>query len=168
MSTGQMLLSLCAMMLLSLVVLRQTGDSLETSDTILQTKVEIMAASEASSMLERISSLAFDQHTKDSTFTGKLSQLTPPSALGPDGGEDSTHKYNDADDYNGFVTVDSTALGEFTIHCKVTYADAANPDVDYVANPTWHKKVTVTVWGPRPAMTDSMQCSTIVSYWYFH
>ncbi len=163
-----MLLSLAAMMLLSLVVLRQTGDSLETSDTILQTKVEIMAVSEASSMLERISSLAFDQHTKDSTFTGKLSQLTLPALLGPEGGEDSTQKFNDADDFNGYETVDSTALGEFRIRCRVTYADATNPDADYVVSPTWHKKVTVTVWGPRPAMTDSMQYSTIVSYWYFH
>ncbi len=166
MSTGQMLLSLVAMMLLSLVVLRQTGDTLETSDTVLASKLEIMAVSESSSMLEKISALAFDQHTKDSTFTGKVWQLTSPSLLGPDAGEDSVYKYNDIDDYNGYQAVDSTALGDFAIRCKVEYIDPANPDAPYGAQ-SWHKKITVVVHGPAPAMTDSVQCSTIISYWFF-
>jgi hypothetical protein len=168
MSTGQMMLSLGAMMLLSLVVLRQTGDSLETSDAILGSKIEIMAASEASSMLERISALSFDQHTRDSTFTGNLSQLTPPGALGPEPGEDSLYKFNDIDDFNAYSTVDSTMLGDFSISCKVGYADPSNPDADNISYPTWHKKVTVVVHGPSTAMKDSIQFSTIVSYWYFH
>jgi hypothetical protein len=168
MSTGQMMLSLGAMMLLSLVVLRQTGDSLETSDAILGSKIEIMAASEASSMLERVSALSFDQHTKDSTFTGKLSELTPPGTLGPETGEDSVYKFNDIDDFNGYSTVDSTMLGDFRISCVVGYADPSNPDADNISYPTWHKKVTVIVHGPAPAMKDSIQFSTIVSYWYFH
>ncbi len=166
MNTGQMLLSLAAMMLLSLVVLRQTGDTLETSDTVLASKLEIMAVSEASSMLEKISALAFDQHTRDSTFTGKVWQLTLPSLLGPDSTEDSVQKFNDIDDYNNYSVVDTTALGDFSIGCSVCYVDPANPDVAYGAQ-TWHKKVTVTVHGPAPAMTDSVQCSEIISYWFF-
>lgn len=165
MSTGQMMLSVAAMMLLSMVVLRQAGDSLGTSDTVLHSKLQIMAVSEASSMIEKISALAFDQHTKDSTFTGKVWQLTP-LPLGPEPGEDSAHKYNDIDDYNGYVTVDSTALGDFSIRCSVVYVDPANPDVA-ASSQTWHKKVTVVVHGPSPAMTDSVQCSSIISYWFF-
>jgi hypothetical protein len=166
MSTGQMLLTLIAMMLLSLIVLRQTGDTLETSDTVLQSKLEIMAVSEASSMIEKISALAFDQHTKDSSFTGQVWQLTPPSSLGPEAGEDSVQKFNDIDDYNGYAAVDSTALGDFTTRCTVQYVDPSNPDAVFGAQ-SWHKKITVTVFGPRPAMPDSVQCSTIISYWFF-
>jgi len=168
MSTGQMILSLGAMMPLSFVVLRQAGDSLETSDSVLESKIDIMAASEASSMLERVSALAFDQHTKDSTFTGTLAQLTPAAGLGPDLNEDSVYKFNDVDDFNGYATVDSTMLGEFNISCRVSYADPTNPDDDGISYPTWHKKITVIVHGPAPAMRDSVQYSTIVSYWYFH
>ena len=165
MSTGQMMLSVAAMMLLSMVVLRQAGDSLGTSDTVLHSKLQIMAVSEASSMIEKISALSFDQHTKDSTFTGKLSQLTP-SPLGPEVGEDSVQKYNDVDDYNGFVTSDTPALGDFTIRCSVAYVDPSNPDVISSVQ-TWHKRISVVVHGPYPAMTDSVQCSTIISYWFF-
>jgi len=165
MNTGQMMLSVAAMMLLSLVVLRQAGDSLGTSDTVLHSKLEIMAVSEASSMIEKISALAFDQHTKDSTFTGKVYQLTP-SPLGPEAGEDSVQKYNDIDDYNGYSTVDSTALGEFTISCSVVYVDPSDPD-GMSTTQTWHKKVSVVVHGPFPAMTDSVQVSTVISYWSF-
>jgi len=166
MNTGQMMLSLIAMMLLSVVVLRQTGDTLETSDAVLASKLEIMAVSEASSTLEKISQLAFDQHTKDSTFTGKVWQLTSPALLGPDAGEDSVQKFNDIDDFNNYAFVDTTALGNFSITCKVVYVDAANLDAQYGAQ-TWHKKVTVIVHGPSPAMTDSVQCSQVISYWFF-
>jgi len=165
MNTGQMMLSVAAMMLLSMVVLRQTGDSLGTSDTVLHSKLQIMAVSEASSMIEKISALAFDQHSRDSTFSGKVWQLTPPP-LGPEAGEDSVQKYNDIDDYNGYVTVDSTALGDFTIGCSVVYVDPSNPD-GVSSTQTWHKKVSVVVHGPSPAMSDSVQVSTIISYWFF-
>ena len=167
MNTGQLLLSLGAIMLLSLVVLRQNGDYLGTGDSLLESKLGIMAVSEAASTMEQVSRLAFDEHSKDSTFTGLLSDLTPPGALGPDAGEDSVQKFNDIDDYNGYTRFDQTDVGDFQIRCRVAYIDPSSPDVDYTAGPTWHKKVTVTVFGPQPALKDSIQYSTILSYWSF-
>jgi len=52
------------------------------------------------------------------------------SVIGPDPGEDSSDKYNDVDDYNGYEE-NLTSFGEVTLKVKVKYID---DNADYSSN----------------------------------
>lgn len=162
MNTGQSLLSIGAMMLLSILLLR-VNDNFTTTDTVLQdSKLGILATSIATSQIEEISRLAFDECT-DSNSTNNLADLTPAASLGPEAGETYPY-YDDIDDYNGFTKTDTSMTAVFNIACKVEYVSSASPDAAS-AVPTWNKKITIMVTSP--SMTDTIRASTIYSYWYF-
>ena len=162
MNTGQSLLSIGAMMLLSILVLRVNNNFTDTSTVLQDSKLGILATSIATSQIEEISRLAFDECT-DSNSTSSLSSLTPPGSLGPEPGE-TYPNYNDVDDYNGFTKTDTSMTAVFHISCSVVYVSDTNPDVAS-AVPTWNKKITITV--SSPSMLDTIRTSTIYSYWYF-
>ena len=162
MNTGQSLLSIGAMMLLSILVLRVNNTFTNTSTVLQDSKLGILATSIATSQIEEISRLAFDECT-DSNSTNSLSSLTPPASLGPEPGE-TYPNYNDVDDYNGFTKTDTSMTAVFNISCSVVYVSDTNPDVASSV-PTWNKKITITVTSP--SLIDTIRASTIYSYWYF-
>ncbi len=150
------------MMLLSILVLRVNNTFTNTSTVLQDSKLGILATSIATSQIEEISRLAFDECT-DSNSTNSLSSLTPPASLGPEPGE-TYPNYNDVDDYNGFTKTDTSMTAVFNISCSVVYVSDTNPDVASSV-PTWNKKITITVTSP--SLIDTIRASTIYSYWYF-
>ena len=162
MNTGQSLMSIGAMMLLSILVLRVNNSFSNTSTVLQNSKLGILATSIATSQIEEISRLAFDECT-DSNSTNSLTALTPAGSLGPETGEVYPN-YNDIDDYNGFSKTDTSMTAVFKVYCKVEYVSDTSPDVAS-AVPTWNKKISITVTSP--SMTDTVKMSTIYSYWYF-
>jgi len=164
MNTGQMMLSLGAMILLSFLILRVNGSQLTTQDTMQNTKFGILAVSLASSVLESASEKAYDEKSAGN-FVSKLSKLTDENKFGTDGGEDpdSISTFDDFDDFDGYTVADSSLPSAvFNINCKVQYVD---PDVGgfVTSNKTWHKMLTVTV--SSPSMMDTIKMSKVFSYW---
>ena len=162
MNLGQSLLSIGALILLSILVLRVNNSFANTSTVLQNSKLGILATSVATSQIEEISRLAFDECT-DSNSTNSLSSLTPAGSLGPETGEVYPN-FNDIDDYNGYTKTDTSMTAVFNISCKVEYVTDTNPNVAS-AVPTWNKKITITV--SSPSMIDTIRASTIYSYWYF-
>lgn len=169
MNTGQMMITLGALALLSLVVLRVNNGFLNTSSVLLDSKLGVLATSVATSMIEEATGKAFDENT-DSTSVTSLSDLTLPSQLKPESGE-SYPDFDDIDDYNGFKKVDNTMpAAEFHINCTVSYVK--DTDLDKAASTrTWHKKITVHVSSPsmlgQDEVPDTLTMSAVYSYWYF-
>lgn len=160
MNTGQMLLTVAAMMLLSVVVLRVNNNFLSTSSTLLDTKFGVLATSIATSMIEEASGKPFDLATVDNSVTS-LSYL---STCGPAYGEIYPN-FNDFDDFNGLVKIDSTMPSAiFKVECEVGYITPSNPN-NIVGYKTWHKKMTVQVTSP--SMEDTVRMSTVYSYFYY-
>jgi hypothetical protein len=162
MNTGQMMLAVGAMILLSLVVLRVNNNYLSTDTVMMESKFGVLATSLAQSLIEEASGKAFDEHTKgvailDSTL------LTPPALLKNEG--EVYPDYDDFDDYNGFQKdVTNLPSAIFHIECKVNYVNAETPDI--VENHvTWNKKISVTV--SSPSSKDTVKLYSIFSYWYF-
>jgi MSHA pilin protein MshD len=155
MNTGQSLLSLGAMTLVALIVLQVNTGFVMTSSTLLDNKLNILAISLASSIIEEASGKAFDANTIiDAASTS--SDLTYPSSLGPGAGE-TYPNFNDFDDYNGFtITNNHLSSAEFIITSKVNYINSNNPDQS-VSVPTWHKKITVYVTSPSMLNADGSQ-----------
>jgi hypothetical protein len=166
MNTGQMLLALGAMILLSTTVLR-VNNTFFTTDTVLdETKFNFLATSLGSSIIQEAKSKSFDKAT-DSASVSDVKFLTSAGDLGPDGGEKGKKKsvFNDFDDFNGYQDIDSTMpSAPFWYSCKVVYVDENQPDAPS-SSKTWNKMITVTITSPY--MSDVVKISAVYSYWFF-
>ena len=164
MNTGQMLITIGALMLLSVVILRVNTNFLGTSVLMMETKQGILAVSLGTSILEDATGKAFDQNTDTAAVTS-VSQL---STLGPEFGEDHVTKFNDFDDYDGYVVVDSTLpSAHFVAICSVDYVADGNPE-SVSASKTWNKRLTVRVTTDETgSLQDTVILSTVYSYFYF-
>ena len=163
MNTGQMMITLAAMMLLSLVILRVNNGFLSTNTVLMETKFGVLGVSLATSVIEEATGLAFDENTNGAT----VSSVGDLSTLGPDGEvyKDNVNPFDDFDDYEGLVYIDSTMpSARFRIACSVVYVNPAFPD-SFSGTKTWHKKLTVMV--TTASSQDTIEMSTIFRYFYF-
>lgn len=160
MNTGQMLITIGAMVLLGLVVLRVSSGFLTTNTVMLETKFDVLAVSLATSVIEEATGKAFDENT-DTSSVDLVSLL---STIGNDG--ETYPDFNDFDDYHGFTKIDSTMPSAiFSLECEVGYIDPSNPELLKSTPKTWHKRLNVKVTSP--SMTDTIKLSTIYSYFYY-
>ena len=174
MGTGQMMFSIAAILLLSLVALMANDNFLTTGDTLDQNRQAIMAVSLATSMIDRITGrdYVFDDSLLSrkppvhwGTPSDDVPQLTQPPLV-PSADETSPQFFSDVGDFNGYTRIDSTEIGVFTTICEVSYADPDHPDV-VMNTPSEVKRITVTVVPLRTGGTlppDSVRLTTLVSY----
>ena len=175
MNTGQMLITIGAIILLSVIILRTNTTVLSTNTVMVNSKVEVLAVSLATSFMEEATSKKFDEAVV-SNAVHSPSQLS--DVLGPDYHEWYPF-FDDIDDYNYFkdsVKIDRIEIGtndtlEFETHARVEYVSDSNPDVAS-GSKTFNKKLTVMVTSPgmydeQTNQQDTLTMSTIFSYWYF-
>jgi hypothetical protein len=178
MNTGQSLMSIGALLLLSITVLRINNSILYSDEVMNGSKYAMMANSIATSLLEKASrtradgqSMHFDENTILNQLTDST-QLTPPNSLTTETGEVTEDQYDDIDDYNGYTQQD-VYYGSVTFYsrCEVCYVMPNNPD-GKLNNFSWHKKLSVSVtWRqnnePIGFAPDTIKQSTIYSYWWY-
>ncbi|NWF51017.1 MAG: hypothetical protein HXY49_10810 [Ignavibacteriaceae bacterium] len=139
----QTLLSMGALIILSLASLRFNSVFLETSTTEVENKVYMTAFSLADDLIEEIKQKAFDANTINFP-TNNPAGLTPAGSLGP-GWWEIYPNYNDIDDYNYFKkTVSAPHAENYTVYSRVYYVTATNPN-QISTTQTFYKKVVVTV-----------------------
>ena len=163
MNTGQMMLTIGALILLSTLMLKINSSNLQTDSVRAEAQYGVLATSIITSIMEKAKSLAFDATTDTNTVTS-TNQLTPALELGPGNGE-TYDTFNDFDDFNGYTKVDSTMPSAvFDISCEVFYIHPINLK-EKSNTRTWHKRIDIHV--SSAFMQDSITQSTIYSYWYF-
>lgn len=158
-------MTLGAMMLLSVIMLRVNTANLTNEAIRDDAQYGVLANSIATSIIEEAQSKAFDEKT-DTTNVTALTQLS--SVLGPESGETES-TFDDFDDYNGFTKRDTSMPSTvFDVSCQVVYVTPDNIKGS-TSNRTWNKKIVVTI--NRPVSADSstlvLRTSSIFSYWYF-
>lgn len=168
MNTGQMMITLGALALLSLVVLRMNNGFLNTGGILLDSKLGVLATSVATSMIEEATGKAFDETTVSNTVSS-LATLSSPSSLKPD--SESLADFDDIDDYNGFHKIDNTMpAAEFSVDCEVYYVTDTDLETKSTAR-TWHKRIDVYVASKsmygHDEIPDTVVMSAVYSYWYF-
>ncbi len=160
MSTGQMMITLGAMFLLSLVVLRVTNGFLNTNSVLMESKFGVLGVSLATSVIEEAMGMAFDENTADSGTAYVLSDL---SAIGND--SELNSDFDDFDDFDNYSeTISNMPSAKFNVFCRVGYINPNTPEV-YSASKTWHKKLTVQI--TTPSSNDTIEMSTVYSYFYY-
>ena len=168
MNTGQTMLTMGAMMLLSFLVLRFNSIHLTSAQASYNSKFGIVATSLANSLIEEAKDKAYDEVALDSTVT-ITSANNFSTTLGKDAGE-AYPDFDDFDDYNNLYHLDSLSLRNpqtgaptsFEIRSIVEYVNDVTPDVKSGIK-TYHKKMTVSVFSS--AMMDTVKLSTVFSFW---
>ena len=172
MTTGQILLVLGALMLLSLINVAVKSTLVGNTETMLDAEAALNAVSIAQSMMDEIMSRSYDEASVSATVDSATS-FTLPYFLGPTASEDgkvplpdtsyrSASYYNDVDDYNNYErTVISPRMGLFSVVDTVYYVSESNPNLTSSVQ-TYFKKIVVTV--SHKSMTSPIQLSDIVVY----
>jgi MSHA pilin protein MshD len=164
MGTGQMMITIAAMMLLSTILLRINATFLSTSTTLYETKYDVLAVSLGTSIIENATSKAFDE----ATVINPVSSVTELSSILRAETGEVYPNFDDVDDFNNYYMTtanDTTFLSAvFNVVCKVNYVNANNPQ-QISSSRTWHKRIDVQVTSP--SMQDTIRLSSVVSYWYF-
>jgi len=164
MNTGQMLMTLGGLVILTYVFLNINRGFSHSNDVLMNTKLSVLAVSLGTSIIEEASSQSFDEASIE-TGIYDIGAFTLPAALGPESGEVRA-TFDDFDDFDGLMIQDTTTIQDlpFNIECNVTYVVAGDPE--QVSNgTTWHKKLTVGV--SSIYMTDTISVSSVQSYFFF-
>jgi len=179
MGTGQMMLTIGAMMLLSILILRVNSTSVVSQGTIIDSKMGIVSLTVANTYVDYAKRQVFDKAVFDSTISiVSVGDLTAPGSLGPEAGEVYPN-FNDFDDLNlwdpaigrNIVITDTTTLqsstvpGLFTpvyITSRVYYVNESNLELR-VNNRTWFKRIDVYVW--TDTSTDTLKYSSLSTIW---
>jgi len=160
MNTGQMMMTLGAMILLSVVILRVTSNFLHTDVLLMESKFGVLGVSLATSVMEEAKGKSFD----DQSDSGSVLALTDLTTIGPEAGEEYPF-FDDFDDYDGFEMIDSSMPSAiFKINCIVDFVKPEDLD-GMSTQKTWHKKMTVMV--TTNSSPDTIRLETIYSYFYY-
>lgn len=159
MNLGQSLFAIGALTILSLSILRINNNILSTDETVMDSKVGILATSIGTSLIEEASKLAFDDKTKTDPVNS-LTLLTPALSLG----QETPGVFDDFDDFNNYIQHDTIYTIPFHTQCSISYVNPSNPNLASTSI-TWHKKLTVKI--SSDFSKDTLELSTIYSYWYF-
>ncbi len=172
MGLGQTMMTVLAVGMLGTVMLTVNTNTQDNNNAVQMSQYRIMAASLATSTIQRATGLAFDQNSVNSNITS-TSGLTAAGALGVETGETDTleNTFNDFDDYNKFhklVKGDSVFFrsADFYVSSKVDYVQITGNAIVTSSSPTYTKRIVVYVSSPYMG-TDTITASTLYSYWYF-
>jgi hypothetical protein len=189
MGTGEMIITIGAIILLGNIIMTTNRGIGESSQTLLLTSYGIDAISLATSIIQNAEKLDFDEKTKDSVQINSPTQLTTYDSLGYDSGTDSTVGPDDVDDYNGpdtgsvtnryRIEYDTLATGVYAVKTQVHYVSLASMET-YVKTQTYYKRLDIWVWNkdetnpmtinPKTGIgtPDTLaRMATILSYWVF-
>lgn len=188
MNTGQMIITMAAMILLSTVILSVNQNALTTTSSMVENKYQILGVSLGTALLEEAFGKAFDANTSVDPTSGNAkrvsntSELTKYNALGPSANERRRQSFNDFDDYNNYVDSTSTTSIDsmvsmgidvnlstiFKVESKVYYVDpSASVLLNKVNKNTWHKRMDVFVTSKYLNNgLDTIKLSKVYSYFY--
>ena len=101
--------------------------------------------------------------------------LTAADLLGPDAGETTSSLFNDIDDYNNYVKIDTvTNSAIFKTRGKVEYLSVVDSTMSATTTRTWNKLLTVYItsdylvdYSVKPPRPDTLKFQSVFSYWYF-
>jgi len=174
MSTNHTMLTIGAFTILMTILQNFYGLLGTTGGDITDAQDMILATTLATSYLESAQGLAFDSITDTTNLAlSSPASLTSPSQLGPEGAdEDSIHKFNDFDDFDGFTVERAAGSTErrYRTTFRVQYVDPANANTVSSAR-TFVKRIDMTSWRsyPPPSGTtlDTLRMSIVMGYFHF-
>jgi len=173
MTTGQSIFSIAALVLLSTFLTNFYDLTGNVGSDISSGQDGILLTSLATSYIQIAQDLAFDEASDSMHVTGAtLSDLTAPSLLGREAGEDSLQAFDDIDDFKGFV-LDREVGGSgrtYRTLFDVVYVDPSNLAGSSSLR-TFCKRLDMKMWRIAPvagsAQVDTLRMSYVMGYYHF-
>jgi hypothetical protein len=173
MTTGQTLLSMGALVLLTTIMLNFYRIFGANWDTIDSSQLGIDATTIATSYFEIAHGLAFDHAVLDtSVIVTSASDLTPVGSLGRESGKNSPADFTDFDDFHEYTDIITvTGFGTYNATFDVYYVDPSDVTVP-AGNRTYAKRMDLRVWRVDPpplpgAGIDTVRMWTVMAYFSF-
>lgn len=163
MSTGQTLLSIGVLVVVTIMVINAHRWIIESETNKLQGMALIEAADISEELISEVLAKKFDEYEVTTSYQS-TSAFTSVSALGPESGETfilpdtlpyrSRARYDDFDDYNNYQrTVNTELIRGYTVSCRVYYATNTAPNTPQTSKQyvkTIEVSVTHPAYIPRP------------------
>jgi len=166
MGKGETLVTMGAMVMLSVTAINVNNSFTENSEYFNETRHTLETIALANSIIEEASQLPFDEQSWDSTIVEKVAtDFTDVGDLGTDFGESSYATFDDFDDFNNFAVAETTMQNIYQINCEVNYIHPSYPDSS-ISTRSLYKKLTVSV--RNPVNNDSLVLSYVHGFWYFN
>lgn len=165
MNTGQMMIGIFALGLVSFTILNFNKGSISTQDALIYNKEFIVATTIAQSMLDEINGKAYDEVIVNGTSI--LSSNNFSANLQADPSENYPN-FDDIDDYNNFTRTDEIPeMGTFNIMVEVNYM---TDDFVPTSVRTYNKNVIVKITSPTlvnffTQEEDTLVLTSLYSQW---
>lgn len=178
MGTGQTLITLGAMVLLSFVVMN-LNRHLSTNDiSLAQNRYRLEALSLLTSYIEQTSQYFFDEASTDTSSEKNLSDFATPGNLGFDSNDNG--EIDDFDDFNNYAIIDTGRSGvRYHIAFEVDYVKLQGNQILTSSSREYHKRMKISVtddysdpllyrWQGGQKIKDTLRVSFVQSYWFYN
>ncbi|MDZ7262129.1 MAG: hypothetical protein ONB05_08500 [candidate division KSB1 bacterium] len=178
MSTGQTLITLGALMLLSLTIFNVNKTLTHCDISLAQNRYRLEALSLLTSYIEQAALFFFYELSTDTSSEKNLQDFTLPDALGL---ETNDHGIlDDFDDFNGYVKVDTGRSGVvYRDSFHVEYVKLQGSSIIASGNREYHKRMTIFItdaYDPPllfkylngQKVRDTLKVSFVHSYWFYN
>lgn len=178
MGTGQSMLTLGAMMLLTMIILNFNRMMNHIDQSLDFNRFHLEALSIMTSHVEQLSQHFFDEVSTDTTSEKELSDFASPYQLGFELNDSSI--VDDIDDLNGYTVVDTGISGVvYNVNYAVDYVTLQNNLITHSNNRQYNKRIAIGVsdaYDPPLIYTvqndslirDTLKISVVVSYWFYN
>jgi len=179
MNTGQSLLTLGALMLITITILNFNKTMNNIDSNLDYNRFRLEALSVLTSHIEQASQYFFDEASTDTTSEKSLSDFTGVNFLGFEANDSSY--VDDIDDLNGSVVSDTGRSGVvYNVGYAVDYVDLdSGGDIVHSNQKEYHKRIRISVYdtyNPPLIYTevngakvrDTLSVSFVVSYWFYN
>jgi hypothetical protein len=178
MGTGQMMLTIGALALLSLAILNLNTNINNNDISLAQNRYRLEALSLITSYLEQATMYFFDEASTDTASAKDLTDFTLANDLGFEAFDSS--RIDDFDDFNNLVRIDTGLSGViYKVMFKVDYVQIVGDSIKPSGNREWNKRMTISVTDnyPDPVLyrnvsgdkvRDTLTISFVNSYWFYN
>ena len=172
MGSGNTLLTLCAFVLFSTLLINFYDQTASAGTAISSGQDGIFLSTLTTSYIEMAQGMAFDNYTDTSHVEiANAFSLTSPTLLGPEWGEDSLSKFNDFDDFNGFSLEKEagTSNRRYRTEFKVFYVDGTDLEKNMNSR-TFVKRLDMKTYRTFPVSAeapDTLRASFVMGYFHF-
>jgi hypothetical protein len=161
MTGNQMMLSIVAMIFLSMLILNVHSSTSDKLIILYSNESVIEATGIVQAIFEEIQTKAFDEATTTSAAKER-SMLTQVESLGTETGEAVYSDFDDIDDYDEYLLTDTAnVMGKFELAVLVRYAEETAP-YDTTNTRTYMKRVDISI--TNASLPTTLTFNKLISY----
>jgi hypothetical protein len=182
MNTGQTMLTILALALLSVITMRYYSTVGMTGRNLSSTNAAFTATTIATSVLEQVQNLAFDSFTDTTTLGYDSTRFSKPDKMTIETGETKGNwkTYDDIDDCNGDTVefrpeyMNEIYKAYVNVYYINPYGDIRAKITGSANKPTYVKRIDVKVWRSFPqtdtleAVFDTVRVSDLHGYYFYN